>query len=389
MKLLKNRKIKGKNSSSEATETKTADQPNQEEFESAIAKKYGKKIKIKKWIKRIIGIVLLLLLAFGIFKFIQLKTGRKEVAAEPQTTSIVNLGSFDSRVTGSGTVQPIESYTLSSFIEGEILTSPYNEGELVEEGAVLYTFDATEAQTKIQSAQSALRSAQRAVESADKQIEQAAKSIERANKSVSDARNEITKVRDRIAKLVIKAPSSGMIEGLTAEVGDDVSGTLCRIIDYDSLTTTVSFNSLQIQSIKEGDRVSVGISSLMTSVGGTVDRKYTAPHAGSDGTIMYSVRIKVDSGVRLAAGTTVSVTVHTASGDIESPSYGTISYADPKDVTIPEGGEIIELAGVNGNHISAGSVLARLRSEYLEKELERANEAYQDALDGLQDAKDN
>ncbi|MGN1097900.1 MAG: efflux RND transporter periplasmic adaptor subunit, partial [Clostridia bacterium] len=93
--------------------------------------------------------------------------------------------------------------------------------------------------------------------------------------------------------------------------------------------------------------------------------------------------------VNLAAGTTVSVTVHTASGDVECPSYGTISYAEPKDVELEESGELTALYIESGNYVAKGSVIARLKSDSLEKELKAANDAYQDRLDALKDAEDN
>ena len=363
------------------------------------AKKFKRKKRVKKWVKRVIGIILLLALAAGIVWFVRFKKSRTETDAPVQTTSVVTRGSFDSRVTGSGTVKPIESYTLTSLIEGKILSSPHDQGEQVEKGDILYHFDDTEAQTRIQKAQSALRSAQKAaeksgkdaakaVETANKAIETARRSVEKAEKAVTDAQKNIDDIREKMGKLVVKAPVSGMVDELTATAGDTVSGSLCKIVDYSSLTTTVSFNSLQTQSISVGDPVSVGISSLMATVGGSVEKKYTAPHAAGDGTIMYSVKIKLDDGTRLAAGTTVSVTVHTASGDIECPTFGTISYADPKDVTLDEGGEVIELLTENGNTVQEGDIIARLRSEELENKLEDAEQSYQDALTALDDEKE-
>ncbi len=348
-----------------------------------------RKKNVKKWIKNIIKILLLLALAAGIFFFVRFKTGRKNETPPPQTTSEATRGGFDCRITGSGTVTPIESYTLSPLITGKILQCDYEEGQYVEKGAVLYRFEDTDAQTKIKAAETALKSAQRSVESADKAIAQAAKGIEDAKQAISDAQKDIDDIKERMGKLTVKAPAGGMVEDLSASVGDTVSGTLCRVLDYNNISTTVSFNSLQIQSIKTGDRVSVGISRLMTSVGGYVEKKYTAPHSASDGTIMYSVKIRIDGGVNLAAGTTVSVTVHTDSGDVECPSFGTVTYAEPKAVELEEGGEITALYVENGNHVSKGSVVARLRSEALEKELKNAESAYRDRVDALKDAQDN
>ena len=363
------------------------------------AKRFKRKKTVKKWIKRVIGIILLLALIGGIIWFVKFKNSRKETEAPVQTTSVVTRGSIDSRITGSGTVQPIESYTLTSLIEGKILASPYDEGDLVNEGDVLYRFDDTEAQTRIQKAQSALRIAQneasdaakesaRAVETEAKNVQSAQRGVEKAERALEDAREEVDKINERMGSLVVRAPISGEIEELSARPGDDVSGVLCTVADYGDISTPVSFNGVQIQQINVGDRVSVGVPSLMASVGGVVEKKFSTPHPASNGTIMYSVKIKIDGGSVLASGTNVSVTVHTSSGDVECPSSGLIVYAEPEEVKLEEAGEVVEILTENGRTVSAGAVIARLRSDSLEKELENAQTALEDARIALRDAND-
>ncbi len=348
-----------------------------------------KRTGAKKIIFRIIKIVPALLLIAGIVLFVRFKTGRKEQGEEVQTTSTVTMGGFDTTVTGTGTVKPIDSYTLSPLIEGKILECPFDEGDAISEGDLLYRFEDSEAQAKIKSAQSALNSAQRGMESADKTIEQAKKGITRAQNTIEDRKKDISDIEERIGKLTVKAPVSGMIEELKAEKGDNVSGVLCSIVDYSDISMTVSFNKQQFDAISVGDRASVGISSLMASVGGKVEKKYTAPRTGANGAIMYAVKIAIDKGVNLAEGTTASVTVHTASGDVQCPTKGTAVYAQPKEVVLEEGGEIISLLAEDGNHVEKGTVIAKLKSESLETELKNAKEAYQDAIDALKDAEDS
>lgn len=354
-----------------------------------------KKFFRRRWFKNTMRLILLAALIFGIVMFVRFKLSRKQEAPVVQTTSVVTRGGVDVSVTGSGTVQPIESYTLSSLVTGTILECGYDEGQMVEKGAVLYRFEDTDAQTRIKTAENAVKTARRAVDSADKAIEQAAKSIETAKKNVenakediNDALNDIEEVKERIGKLTVRAPISGVIEELSASVGKRVSGSIGRIQDYSDLSATVSFNNLQIQKIKENDPVSVGIAKLMTNVSGTVAKKYTAPHIGTDGTIMYAVKIQLEPGINLAAGTTVSVTVHTAEGDVECPSYGTITYVEPEDIELEEAGEVTAVYVESGNYVEKGTIIAKLQSDSLEKELKAANDAYQAKLDALSSAQD-
>lgn len=349
--------------------------------QAAAGKKKTKFFK-RRGVKITIRVLLSALVILGIVMFVRLKTGRKSEPVEAQTTSEVTRGDIYVTVTGSGTVSPIESYTLSPLITGKILECGYDKGESVEEGAVLYRFEDTEAQAKIKNAENSVKAAQLSLQRAED-------AVRRAEKNIEDAKEDIEDIKKRMEKLTVKAPISGMVEELTAKEGSKVSGVLCRILDYNDISADVSFNTVQFGRIKTGDKASVGIAKLMTTVEGSVVKKYTAPHSGADGSVMYTVKVKLNKGLNLAAGTNVSVTVHTDSGDEESPSVGTLVYAEPQAVEAEESGEAVVINAENGNYVEKGSVIAVLKSEALEKELENANDAYRGSIDALQDAKDS
>lgn len=349
-----------------------------------------KKVKFykKRWFKNTVRIILLAALALGIAAFVRFKYNRQKQEDVPaQTTSEVTVGSVDVRVTGSGTVQPIESYTLSPLVEGTILRCDYDKGQNVEKGALLYSFEDTEAQAQIKEKENDLRAAQRALAAQDEEIAEAREYIEthrRENqKTVDDDQEKINELRERIAKLTVKAPVAGVVEGLTAQVGKQSGSSLGQIQNYDEVSATVSFNGSQVQSISEGDRVTVGIASLMDSVGGSVARKYSAPHSGGNGSVMYNVKIKLDPGVNIAAGTTVSVTVHTKNGDIECPTVGTVTYAEPQDIEAEEAGEVTAVYVESGDTVYAGQTIAVLKNDDLADQLEAAQETYQKDVETL------
>ncbi|MCH5187153.1 MAG: efflux RND transporter periplasmic adaptor subunit [Oscillospiraceae bacterium] len=342
----------------------------------------GQDIKIKprkkrfykrRWFKNVIRLILIAAIIFGVVRFVMFKRGRQQQEGPTvQTTSEVSRGSVDVRVTGSGTVQPIESYTLSPLVEGTILQCDYDQGQEVPEGALLYRFEDTDAKSKMKSAENSLRSAQRDLASYDETIAENLKNIETVQ---NDRQKRVDDIRGRIANLTVKAPISGVIEGMTAQVGKNAGSSLGYIQNYDDISVTVSFNGSQIQSISEGDRVTVGIASLMNNVGGKVVRKYSAPRSGADGTVMYNVKVKLDSGLNIAAGTVVSITVHTNNGDIECPTVGTITYAEPENIEVEEMGQIERLYVESGDTVRAGQTLAVLRNKDLEDQLENALEA--------------
>ena len=60
------------------------------------------------------------------------------------TTAAVERRDISSSITGSGTLEAANSYSVTALVEGSILTDSFEEGDQVEEGMVLYTIDAKE-----------------------------------------------------------------------------------------------------------------------------------------------------------------------------------------------------------------------------------------------------
>ena len=48
-------------------------------------------------------------------------------------------------LTGSGTLEPADSYTVNTLVSGEVLSDTFEEGDQVEEGQLLYTLDSSNA----------------------------------------------------------------------------------------------------------------------------------------------------------------------------------------------------------------------------------------------------
>ena len=64
-------------------------------------------------------------------------------------------------LSGTGTLNPANTYTVKSLVDGKILTGGFEEGDKVEEGDVLYTIDSSDASTNLEKASIALQQAQR------------------------------------------------------------------------------------------------------------------------------------------------------------------------------------------------------------------------------------
>ena len=85
----------------------------------------------KRWL--ILGVIALLFLAFA-GKFL-LGQG-PAAAAITYTEEMGATRTITNSLTGSGTLQPANSYTVTTLIEGEVLSASFEEGDMVEQLAV-------------------------------------------------------------------------------------------------------------------------------------------------------------------------------------------------------------------------------------------------------------
>ncbi len=103
--------------------------------------------KRRKWIKRVLVIAAVLVLLFWIVVRPMLSGGAPAVGA--YQTAQVQRQDLTVSVSGSGTVTPIESYQVSALVTGEILESPFEDGDQVEQDQLLYRIDPGSAQTAL------------------------------------------------------------------------------------------------------------------------------------------------------------------------------------------------------------------------------------------------
>ena len=73
--------------------------------------------------------------------------------AAPETRDVSNT------LSGTGTLKAANTYSVKSLVSGKVLTGSFEEGDIVEEGTVLYTVDSSDATTKVEQAPCSRRSA--------------------------------------------------------------------------------------------------------------------------------------------------------------------------------------------------------------------------------------
>ena len=283
---------------------------------------------------------------------------KKNANKSPLSISTVTQGNVELTISGSGTVEPYERYEIIPLVNGEITSCPYEVGDYVEKGAVVYTFDETDARL----------------------------SLEKQNNSMKRSTMTYNEAMKNSEKLSVKAPTSGRIKQVNVTEGDEINANqvIATIIDDVNLKVTVPFNSQQISYISKGDRATLSSSAQMSNFSGTVSYVDATPSAASDGSSVYYVTIEFTNPGAITSGTNLGAEVN---GQI-SPGYGTVSYGEEKQIKAETEGRVTKLNIEQGAYVQKNYVVANLASDTLQNSLEKSRLDYSDAKLNLQSQQD-
>nr|MCR4718023.1 efflux RND transporter periplasmic adaptor subunit [Bacillota bacterium] len=264
-------------------------------------------------------------------------------------TDIVTRGDVDVTITGSASVEPYERFEIIPKVSGDIVYCPFDVGDSVEKGDLLYGFDTS---------------------SSDLTVERQRLSLEQSENSYKNALEE----RD---KLYIKAKNNGTISGFSLKTGQEVkNGTkIADIADTDNLEVVLPFTAAQISSIHAGDSASITSSKHMSSVSGVVTHISSSSYAGSDGSSLYNVTIKFNNPGVLSSGMSVGGAV----GTNVSPGSGIIENSASSSLFAETDGTVSKIYYSNGDYVTKGAVIAVLTSDSVDDRITDSTLSYKSA----------
>lgn len=343
-------------------EKKTQDTKNVEELKAA------KRRRRKKITKTVIKVVIILaILAVAAFFAYKHFFGGEAAAAkgETYTYATVTRRNITEQLSGSGTLESANSYTVSSRVSGDILSDTFSEGDTVTEGDVLYVIDSSDMDEK----------------------------LEKAKKTLSDARETYNeKVADR-AELTIKAPISGVVSGLTIDEGDTVNSNFAVLTlkNISTLKITEYYDISYKDSIYVGMSATVSIPAQMLNLSGKVAEVSSLTRSSETGVTCFAVTVEVENPGSLSIGTTATTWL---AGNIYPSITSTegLAASATKVVRTGTSGDVAKVNVSNGDVVTAGMTLIELDAENLEDEIERAWDTVDDAqlsLDNINDSVDN
>ncbi len=261
-------------------------------------------------------------------------------------------------LTGTGTLKPLDEYTVTALSSGEILEDYFEEGDAVEEDQLLMKIDSASLET----------------------------SLDRANNSYKDALDNLNDLRESKEDLYVKSDYSGVVQVFNFEVGDSVrSGdVVASVIDRDKMLVDIPFMQSDAFNIKKGDMAILTAGNTFEEIHGTVEKIEAAYTVNSNGVKTVNITISVTN----PGAITENVSATARVGEYTCTDSAYFYYNVNETISCEVSGEIERILKNEGDYINAGEAVLVIDSEDLDKSIEKAERNVKDAKNALDDAEE-
>ena len=273
--------------------------------------------------------------------------------AAPERRDVTNT------LSGTGTLNPANTYTVKSLVEGKVLTGTIEEGDIVEESNVLYTIDSSDASTNFEKAEIAMQQAQRSYD----------------------------KVVDR---QYVRAEVAGVVSSLKVTKGDEVtSGQEVAVIrDSSRMLLTLEFPAADAANFSVGQSAAVTLDGTFEQLDGTVTSVSgtDALSAGNLLTRTVTITVKNAGGLTTAQAATASI------NGVSSIGSATFAYQAERTLTAQAAGTVTSINVQEGSEVAKDDIILGLSGDDLTESIQSASESLRSAeisMQNLQDAMNN
>lgn len=297
------------------------------------------KIRIKKMVLIIVAAVAAAASLYFIYKNIIRKPGSQD-GELTGSTAVVERKSFETTITGKGTLNPKNQYEVKSLVKGEVLKAPFEEGAQVKKGALLYKISTQEIENSISSAKL---------------------SLERAKKAYSTTAQQKS-------ELQITSRVSGYVKKLSVKTGDTISqGTVvAEILNNDKMLIDIPFPSKETGNSLIGKGCTLYMDDNGEKLHGTVKSVNAMEEVLEGGILTKKVTIEVKNPGGLKAGDLAEGRI----GKISGSQFGTFRSTVEENIVSDGTGKLVKLNIKEGEYVKEGQTVGTLSSRDLNQQLE-------------------
>lgn len=332
-----------------------------DEFQAAKKKKRRNKLIIAAIIIIVISLVL-----------VRCYTKSKEMMknmGSAYETATVTRDDISVYLSSSGTVKPLDSYSVTTLsgVEGTVLQADFEEGDTVKKGDVLYTISTDDLDTKIDSAN---------------------KTLSRQEKSYQDALENYEKAKKDYSDYTVEAEKSGYVKELNIEAGDQIQAgqtAVASVYDNSTMKLYIPFNADDVSKKLVGRKASVELSNTGETLTGEVTKVNTYNETLGGSRVVRYVTISVKNPGGIAAGDMAAASI----GDIDCNEEGTFSVQEESTIVSDITGEVVKIYVKEGQWIEQGDTVLKIASDTYESQLSTYEDQIENAKNSVEDAQDN
>ena len=303
-----------------------------------------------KWLVPVACVVIVggvLLLKPGSTKQANVDTSYVETSPENRDVS--------NSLSGTGILNPANTYTVKSLVDGKVLTGDFEEGDTVAEGDVLYTIDSSDASTNLEKASIALQQAQRSYE----------KTVDRQ---------------------YVRAEVAGTVSSLKVAKGDEVtSGQEVAVIrDSSKMMLSLLFPAADAANFSVGQSAQVVLDGTFETLDGTITAITGTDELSTGNLLTRTVTIAV----RNAGGLTTAQAATATINGVSSIASATFAYQAERTLTAPSEGTVSAINVQEGSTVEKDAILIELTGDDLNESIQSASETLRSAEISMQNMQD-
>ena len=326
-----------------SAEPQSAPAPEKQEKKKFSLKGLGGKKK-KRWLKILIVLVVVAAVVVGCVSNMtknvnnQLSSSYLVATAARQDLTV--------SVSGTATLQPADSYNVTTLLSGDIVSAPFEEGDLVAKDTLLYTMDSSDAQDSMDRAQISVQQAQLAYQQAQEALHPT-------------------------------ATISGTVSEIYVHNGESVNAgaQLAKIVANTELSIDFLFPFAAPSDFYVGQSATVCVDGYAGSQMGTVTYVSNSSAITSNGKQAVSVRVRLNNPGAVSDAVTASAVI----GNYSSYGQSPVSMPASTIVYAAGSGTVNDFTKLAGSTVTKGEVLCTVESETIRDQIENARLSLQSA----------
>ena len=329
--------------------------------------------------KKLLIIILVIAILAGICSGLIIKSKNNSAVKVMYTDSPVERRTITNTITGSSSIEPNDSYNVTTIKSGDITSDTFKEGDVVKKGDKLYQFEDSDAQNSLSTA----TKAQQAYVDA---VKQKAQTVSSNNIGTKSAQNAVTKalnsLNDTKNNQYIQSNSAGKVKELSVKEGDHINAgaAVATLYDDSYMKLRIPFNEVDAESIQTGAAATVSVIGSGDTIYGTVKEKSSSAVSTDAHAKVVYVTVEVTNPGALTTNDYGSAEIN----GVACANTAQFEYVSEGTITSTASGTLENLNIAVGDSVYSGQKVGYVKYDNQNSTMSNAQLSYNDAVLALE-----